>query len=114
MTASSSTLQKSAILLLIALLEVAVRAAEDDVGGDTDGLQLLDGVLHGLRLHLARRRLIEHGGDVDEAAVLPARVGPELADRLQEGQRLDVADRAADLDEDHVAVLAGIAPIAAS
>jgi hypothetical protein len=32
----------------------------------------------------------------------PPDVLAHLADRLEEGQRLDVADRAADLDDDHV------------
>jgi len=36
--------------------------------------------------------------------VLASDVLPELADRLQEREPLDVADRAADLDDDHVGV----------
>ena len=39
---------------------------------------------------------------MDEHAALGAEVGVELADRLEEGQRLDVADRAADLGDHEV------------
>jgi len=42
---------------------------------------------------------------VDEHAGAPADVDRELADRLEERQRLDVADRAADLGDDDVDVL---------
>jgi hypothetical protein len=62
-TASSSTLQNSAILLLTALGQEAVGAAQDDVGRDADRAQLLHRVLHGLGLELAR------GADVGTSAV---------------------------------------------
>ena len=48
-----------------------------------------------------------HQRDVDVADVLAADVGAELADRLEERQRLDVADRAADLDDQDVDALGG-------
>ena len=41
--------------------------------------------------------------------VVPAHVLLELAHRLQEGQALDVAHRAADLHDDHVDALADLA-----
>ncbi len=78
--------------------------AEQDVGLDADGAQLLDRVLGGLGLHLAGGLDVGHQGDVDEQAVLAADIDAELADRLQEGQTLDVADGAADLDDGHVGV----------
>src|SRR3712207_9000162 len=40
--------------------------------------------------------------EVDEQAAAPADVDRELPDRLEERERLDVADRAADLGDDHV------------
>ncbi len=47
---------------------------------------------------------VRHQGDVDVADVVAAHVVAELPDRLEEGQDLDVAHRAADLDDDHVDV----------
>ncbi len=44
-------------------------------------------------------------GEVDEHAAVAALVDLELAQRLEERQRLDVAHRAADLGDDHVDVL---------
>ena len=41
---------------------------------------------------------------MDDERVAAADVLPELADRLEERQRLDVADGAADLDDDDVVV----------
>jgi hypothetical protein len=41
---------------------------------------------------------------VDEEGVVAAQVLAHLADGLEEGQRLDVADRAADLDQQDFAV----------
>ncbi|WDT80683.1 MAG: hypothetical protein MPW14_02530 [Candidatus Manganitrophus sp.] len=55
MTASSATLQKSAIFFLRSRRDIPVGAAEQDVGLNADGAQLLDGVLGRLGLDLARR-----------------------------------------------------------
>ena len=46
----------------------------------------------------------EDEGEVDEDGVAPAHVLSELADRLQEGQGLDVAHRAPDLHDHDVRV----------
>ena len=43
-----------------------------------------------------------HQGEVDVGHVVPAHVAAELPDRLDEREDLDVADRAADLDDDDV------------
>ena len=56
----------------------------------------------GLVFSSPRRRDVGHQRDVQEEAVVPADLVPHLADGLQEGQRLDVADRAADLGDDDV------------
>ena len=84
-----------------------VAAADDDVGLDAPAAQLGDRVLGGLGLLLARRAEVGHQGEVDVADVVAADVLAELADGLEEREDLDVADRAADLDDDHVDVVGG-------
>ncbi len=64
--------------------------------------QLLDRVLRRLGLQLARRGDPRHERHVDVADVVAALVLAHLTDGLEERQRLDVADRAADLGEDDV------------
>ena len=87
--------------------ERPVRAQHQDVGLDADAPQLVDRVLGRLGLQLAHRVQVRDEGHVDEAHVLAADVVAQLADGLQEGQRLDVADRPADLDDDDLGVGAG-------
>ena len=91
---------------LLADVEVqrGLGAAEQHVGLDADAAQLVDRVLGRLRLQLARVADVGHEREVDEEAVPAADVDGELADRLEEGQRLDVAHRAADLGDDDVDV----------
>ena len=86
--------------------EEAVGAAEEDARRDADRAQLAHAVLHGLGLELVGGRDVGDEGEVDEDGVLAAHVLAELADRLEEGQALDVAHRAADLHDHHVGVLA--------
>ena len=81
-----------------------VRAQDDDVGLDADPSELLDGVLRGLRLELAGRGERRQQRDVDVQDVRSPDVLAHLADGLEERQRLDVADGAADLDDDHVRI----------
>ena len=84
--------------------DFAVGTAEQDVGLDADGEHFLDGVLRGLGLELLR------GGDpgderhVDEAGVFAAEFLAHLADGFEEGERFDVADGAADFDDDDIDV----------
>ena len=66
--------------------------------------QVADAVLRRLGLQLAGGADERHQRQVDVERVLAADVLPQLADRLEERQALDVADRAADLDEDDVDV----------
>ena len=87
--------------------EGVARAADDDVRVDTDAAQLVDRVLRRLRLQLAGRLDERHERDVQVEDVLRADLAPELADRLEERQRLDVADGAADLGDDDVGGLRG-------
>jgi uncharacterized protein YwlG (UPF0340 family) len=83
------------------VLDRLVAAQDDDVGLDADAAQLLDRVLRRLRLQLAGGADGRQPGDVNVEHVLAADVLAHLADRLEERQRLDVADRPADLDDDH-------------
>lgn len=62
-------------------------------------------VLGRLGLQLAGGADVGQQRDVDHEHVVPADLVPDLADGLQEGQRLDVADRAADLGDDDVDVV---------
>src|SRR3712207_714694 len=71
---------------------------------DTDPPKLVDRVLRRLRLELARRLDERDVRDVDVEDVLGARLAPELPDRLEERERLDVADRPSDLRDDDVRV----------
>ena len=105
MTASSSTLQNERDLRLDVLDEEAVGAAEQDVGLNSDAEQFFDRVLGGLGLQLLGSRDEGHQRDVDEERVLAAQFLAHLADGFHEGQRLDVADRAADLDDRDVHIL---------
>ena len=73
-----------------------------DVGMDTDAPQLVHRVLGRLRLQLAGRLDERDERDVDVDDVLLADLAPELANGLEERQRLDVAHRAADLGDDDV------------
>ena len=105
-TASTGSDANSAIFLRMSRRELALGAAEQHVGLDADAAQLVDRVLRRLGLQLARVADVRHEREVDEHAVAPADVDRELADRLEERQRLDVADRAADLGDDDVDVAA--------
>ena len=77
-------------------------AADQDVGLDAVGPQFPHRVLGRFGLHLAGRLDIGDQGEVDEQGVFPAEIGAQLADRLDEGQALDIADCAADLDDGHI------------
>ena len=82
----------------------AFGAAHQHVRGDPDAPQLVDGVLRRLGLQLARVADVGDERQVDEHAAPATHVDGKLADRLEERQRLDVADRAADLGDHEVHV----------
>ena len=84
------------------LRDVPVGAQHEPVGLDTDVAQRRDGVLGRLGLQLARRREERHQRHVQEEAVVAADLVAQLAGGLEEGQRLDVADGAADLGDHDV------------
>ena len=89
-------------LLADLAVEPAFGAADQRVRLDPDPAQLVDRVLGRLRLQLAGVADVGDQRQVDEHRPLRAEVGVELADRLEERQRLDVADRAADLGDHEV------------
>ena len=86
----------------------AVGADEQDVGRDADRAQFLDRMLGRLGLQLAGRRDVRHQRQVDVDGVVARQVVAELADRLQERHRLDVADGAADLAQHEVVVVIAV------
>ena len=97
-TASSSTLQNSAILAFTERGRSRSVRQSSTSGAMPTRLELLHRVLERLRLELAHRGDEGHQREVHVADVVAPDVGAELADRLEEGQRLDVADRAAHLE----------------
>ena len=81
-----------------------VHPQHDDVRRDAHALELLHGVLGGLRLVFAAGLQVRHQRHVDVQRVLTAHLQPHLADGLDEGLGFDVADGAADLGDHHVGV----------
>ena len=77
-------------------------AAQKNIGLDADGAQLLDAVLGGLGLEFARRLDEGHQGQMDEGGLAAPQIIVQLADGLEERQALDVAHRAADLDQQEI------------
>jgi hypothetical protein len=71
---------------------------------DADAAQLVDRVLRRLRLQLAGGIDERDIRDVQVEHILLSDLTPELTDRLEERERLDVADRSADLADDDVGV----------
>ena len=93
-------------LAALGLGDRPARAAEQQVGRDADAAQLLHRVLGRLGLELAGGLDIGHQREVDEHHAVAALLVGELADRFVEGQALDVAHGAADLDQHEVGAVA--------
>jgi hypothetical protein len=93
---------EQADLLALVVGNRAVGAAQQHVGLDADLAQLLHRVLRRLGLQLACGGDEGHVSQVHEGEVGGAELQAHLAHRFQEGQRFDVAHRAADLDDGHV------------
>ena len=92
----------------VALRDRPVAAHQQDVRLDADRAQLLDRVLRRLGLQLAGGGDVGHQRQVDVDRVAARQLVAELADRLEERQALDVADRAADLAEHEVEALVAV------
>ena len=87
--------------------EGGVAAADQNIRLDADGQQLLDRVLGGLGFQLVTAGNLGRGGDVNEQHISTAMLGCHLANGLQEGLALDVADGATDFGNDHVHIGTG-------
>ena len=96
-------------LLLDPVVEVVLRTAHEQVGLDSDAQEFPHRVLRRLRLQFAGRVDPGDEREVDEKGVLAAHILPELPDRFQERERLDVANGSADL-RDHDVVIRRQAP----
>ena len=79
--------------------------ADDDVRLNPDAAQLFDAVLGRFRFQFAGGGDIRNQGDMDIEGVVLADFLAHLADRLEERQALDVADRTADFGDHHVGVV---------
>ena len=91
-------------LLAGAVRDRPLAAAQQDVGLDAEPKQLLRRMLGRLGLQFAGRGDPRHQGQMHEAHALAAELVAELADRFEERQALDVADRAADLAQHEILV----------
>lgn len=89
-------------LVAVARADRTVAAEHERVGLDADLAEGGDRVLGRLGLLLAGRAHEGHERDVHEEHAVAAELVAELAGGLEERLRLDVADRAADLGDDHV------------
>ena len=84
------------------LRKSALAAAQQNIGLNTDGAQLLDAVLGGLGLQLLRGGDPGHQGHVHEQRIFAAQFVAQLADGFEKRKRFDIAHGAADLDDHHV------------
>ena len=71
---------------------------------NTDGTQFFDAVLRRLGLQLARCTNKGHQREMHKQRVFAAHILPQLADGFEKRQRLNVAHRAANLDNHHVGI----------
>ena len=76
--------------------------AHQHVGLDAERGEVAHAVLRRLGLQLARRRDIGHQRQMDERRPVAAQIVAQLADRLHERQRFDVAHRSADLAQHEI------------
>src|SRR6185369_2224353 len=81
---------------------VAIAAAKKNVGLNADAQHLLHAVLGRLGFLLACGGDVRNQRDVNEKRIFRPKFEAHLADGFQKGQRFDVADGAADFDDDHV------------
>ena len=104
-TASWRTLQNSAILARSLSRQRLFAAADQHVGLDAERGQFAHAMLGRLGLQLAGGGDVGHQRDVDRTRVAAAEIVPQLADRLDERQRFDVADGAADLAQHEIEIV---------
>ncbi len=107
-TASGSTSQKRAILSRTSFGNVAVGAADDHIRLNADGAQFAHALLRRFGFEFAGAADCRQQGDVDEEAILAADFTTHLADGFEKGLALDIADGAADFDDDDIGIDAGV------
>ena len=95
-------------LLLFVLRHRPVGAAQQHIREDADLAQLLHAVLRRLGFQLTSAGDVRHQRQVDVAAVAAPHLNAHLADRFHEGQRLNIAHGAADLDHQHIEPFTGV------
>ena len=81
---------------------MAITAAKQNVGLNPNAEHFLDAVLRGLGLELTGSGDVGDERNVNEERVLLAKLQAHLANGFEEGKRFDVADSAADFDDDDV------------
>ena len=91
-------------LLAHALVKRPVRAQHQHIRLDSDAPELVHRVLGRLGLELTGHLEERHEGDVHERHPVAPHVVAQLADGLEEGQRLDVAHGATDLHDHDVGI----------
>ena len=79
-----------------------IAAQGDHVGLDTDAAQFAHAVLCRFCLQFLAGGQVGQPGDVNVERIVAAHVLAHLADGFKKGQTLDIANGAADLDQDHV------------
>jgi hypothetical protein len=82
--------------------DLAIGAAKKDVRLDADGAQFLHRMLGRLGLEFAGARDEGQQREMNVNRMSAWQIIAELADRLEERQAFDIADRAADFDEDEI------------
>ena len=85
--------------------EIPFAAAEQNIGLYADLPEGCHGMLGRFCLHLVCSPDVGNERDMDVEDIFVRMLHPELTDRLQKWQGLDIADGAADLDDGNVAVL---------
>ena len=81
---------------------MAVTAAKENIGLDTDAEHFFYAVLGGLGFEFAGRGDERNQSDVNEERVLGAEFEAHLADGFEEGKGFNIADGAADFDDNDV------------
>ena len=92
-------------LLPLAFGQRMLAAAQQDVGLNAERRQIAHAALGRLGLQLAGGRDIGHQRHMDEDRLAAIQIIMQLANRFHEGQRFDVADRAADFAQNEVQIL---------
>ena len=85
-----------------------VGAAEQDIRLDADRAQFLDRMLGRFGLQFAGTRDERQQRQMNIDGVIARQIVPDLADRLEERQALDVADGAADFAQDEIILVIAV------